>query len=115
MRRKLMLPLGAVAAALLDKPEISEEEFQVASEGRDLIRSILEMEGGQDLTVESILAITDEAFGAAHDIISANQDGGSAALRAAAEQIDPDTFSSVVARLSGLAAEPDASVAGEFI
>lgn len=115
MRRKLMLPLGAVADAVLKRPEVSEEEFRVAREGRDLIRSIIEMDGGQDLSVASIVQITDEAFRAAGNIISANEDGANAALRVAAEQIDPDTFSSVVDRLLGLSGEPDPSIAGEFI
>lgn len=115
MRRKLTLPLGAVADAALERPDISEKDFRVAREGRDLIRSILELDGGPALDTASLVAITDEAFTAARDILSANQDGANAALRVAAEQIDPDTFTSIVGRLLDLSVEPDASIAGEFI
>lgn len=115
MRRKLMLPLGAVAVSLSDRPAISDEELRVAREGRDLIRSMLDLEGGHELTAAGIARLDDKTFRAAHSIVEGGDEN--AALRLAAEEIDQDSFHRLSSRLASIPAAPDPSeaLAAEFI
>lgn len=113
VKRTLTLDLDRVADAILERAEVSDEEVERARRGRNLVRSILGMEGGKDLTAADVVELEDEDFTAAHQITEGGS--ASAALQAAAEQIDPDAFTSLRSRLMRLRPEPDPDVAREFI
>lgn len=115
-RRRLILDLKQVAKKAAKRPKIKPEDITRATAGAELINSILG-HGGPELDVRSLIEIPDEAFDAAHSILE-HQEGNTAetvALRAAAEQIDPDAFADLGRNLLSLPTEPDHTVAQEFI
>ena len=113
-RRKLRLPLDRVIGELLAMPGATGQELRAARGGRDLIRSLLHLEGGHDLTIADILDTPQEVFDAAYEIVNGGR--GAAAMRMATEEIDGDVFGALSAHLlERTPAEPDPSVAPEFV
>lgn len=111
--RVVRVDFGGIVRGLLALPKGTPEEMRRAKAARDLVAAISGERRAPELSAAYLMSLEESAFDDARRMLDGAPE--EAALRAALEAIDGDSWARMSGRIARLEPAPDPSVAPELV